>query len=817
MHPVAGGISAPMPPVTVKPPDGGQLVTRASASEAGVAHYVAKRNWRRDLSDEIRREGHDYFAPFGLAEDYLTHPFPSAVSDDDLTLICLVRRPNGDVALVVGTPDTLYRFNHQLSSYIEDEDGYIVSGYFIDQTRWQIIGSGFSESGRRWEVEQLDGTAVFDNGVDIPQAFRVEWDGVQPLYELRDQGVATVGTIGELSGLLLGADIREFTEASAEAALDVISSGSVTLTQAGFKTGVGTYDSGTGSLTAASAVFAASDNGRIILWSNGVRQRITGYTSPTVVTLASGSSVAAALSFRVTDEVLDGWGGAPTGWQAYAITASSAWFDSSFVGTTITFESGVSRKIVAVYSSTVARTDTDYPVAASKALRENPLAYASLDELEDAGVTDFDRRKYRVLWGEVNQATRFGALIPVEFDAASYFIRTDRACRTFKIGDVVGVIGAGINGGTLGPVTVVDIGPGRIRLSKPVITSGSGAIIRFSSIGSTAGFQDLQDNGSGILRMVRLQERIVVFKESNLFVGRYTGLVAAPMDFARVVVPHGRDLHFRHAVVNVQDSQLFYVGRADVFSFDLTSRRPTPVASADLVSNLFFDYADPSEAGVERIFAADNHLTQEVWVVNPFAPADGSLCFDYKYQTVSTTDWSPTAAATVSTIGEDGKAGSDSVFLMGAGNGVLVEYGLRTKKVEHWSDSKTIFSRRDSRPYAAEYLGYTSELVGGLMNFGDPYSEKHFNRYFIGRSSQPQSSLAEITVTFSYAMNEQDPVTELGSAVVSPTDSLGMIPLHLVANYIQDRIVVTGKDNPVRLHQRTFDMKGGSSRSYHRK
>jgi len=806
-----------MPPVTVKPSDGGQLITRASASEAGVAHYVTKRNWRRDLSDEIRREGHDYFAPFGLAEDYLDHPFPSGVSDDDLTVITLVRRPNGDVALVAGTPETLYRFNHLLSSYIEDEDDYIANGYFVEQTRWQIIGTGFSANGRRWEVEQVDGTAVFDNGVDIPQAFRVEWDGVKPIYELRDQGVATVGTIGELSGLILGGDIREFTEASAETALDVVSSGSVTITQVGFKTGRGTYDSGTGSLTAASGVFAVTDVGRIIFWSNGARQRITGYSSATVVTLASGTSVTAALPFRVTDELLDGLGGAPSGWQAYAVTASSAWFDSSFVGTMTTFESGESRKIVAVYSSTVARTDTDYPVAASKGIRENPLAYESLEGLEDGGVTEFDRRQYRVLWGELNQATRFGALIPVEFDAASYYLRLDRACRSFQIGDLVGVVGAGINGGTLGPVAIVDIGPGRIRLAKPVITGGSGAVIRYASIGSTAGFQDLQDNGSGILRMARLQGRVVVFKEQNAFVGRYTGTASAPMDFTLVTIPHGRDLHFRHTVVNVQDSQLFYVGRSDVYSFDLTSRRPTPVASADLVSNLFFDFADPSEAGVERIFAADNHLTQEVWVINPFAPAEGSLCFDYKYQTVSTTDWSPTAAATISVVREDGKSGPDSVFLMGAGNGVLVEYGLRTKKVTHWSDSKSIYSRRDARPYAEQYLGYTSELVGGLMHFGDGYSEKHFNRYFIGRSSQTQNTAASITVTFSYAMNEQDNPTELGSAVVSPTDSLGMIPLHLVANYIQDKIVVTGKDNPVRLHQRTFDMKGGSSRSYHRK
>jgi len=47
----------------VKPADGGTLITRAASADVGAQRYTAKVNWRRDLTDEMTREGVGLFQP----------------------------------------------------------------------------------------------------------------------------------------------------------------------------------------------------------------------------------------------------------------------------------------------------------------------------------------------------------------------------------------------------------------------------------------------------------------------------------------------------------------------------------------------------------------------------------------------------------------------------------------------------------------------------------------------------------------------------------------------------------------------------------
>ncbi len=84
---------------------------------------------------------------------------------------------------------------------------------------WVQIGSGFSTyittggAIRRWQIVQLNGVAVFNNGVDLPVYWRIGMASVLPIYELREKGVASVGRITEYSGFLMAADITEVNEA----------------------------------------------------------------------------------------------------------------------------------------------------------------------------------------------------------------------------------------------------------------------------------------------------------------------------------------------------------------------------------------------------------------------------------------------------------------------------------------------------------------------------------------------------------------------------------------------------------------------------
>ena len=82
--------------------------------------------------------------------------------------------------------------------YVDENPGY-----------WIVIGSGYSTAGKRWETVSINGYMVFNNGVDLLCTYRVEEMSVVPIYELREQGVAAVGTISEINGILMCGDITE--------------------------------------------------------------------------------------------------------------------------------------------------------------------------------------------------------------------------------------------------------------------------------------------------------------------------------------------------------------------------------------------------------------------------------------------------------------------------------------------------------------------------------------------------------------------------------------------------------------------------------
>ena len=804
--------------ITVTPSNGGKLITRADLSDAGVAHYTQKLNFRRELNREIVREGVDYYLPFGLTGDYQSVPFPGASSP--ITLIHRVVRPNGETSLVVGTKTDLYRMRYNLDGYIEPSpvysDGVGGSPYWEVPSRWQIIGSGFSANGRRWEVESVDGTSTFNNGVDLTVSFRHEWDAVVPNYELREQGVVSVGTIASMNGVLLDADITELSTGTNALVIEPLSSGAITVTQAGFKSGKGTS---TGTvLTAASATFSASDVGRSVVWSSGAWQKIISFISSTVVSVSAGSAVSSERTFRVTDSPGD-----PAN-DAYKLTASAPFFNAQMVGTTIAWEDGTCRKIISVISATVATTDIDYPVAAGAVQYENPMAYVSRDDLRSPGVTQMVQRQYRIIWSELNSPTRYAALAEVSFTLGSRVLTTTRSFRSFSVGDVVTITQAGVLGSALTNAIVTSVGPGKITISKPALSTGTGAMQRADSIGSIVGQYDIQDDGAGILRMVPLNGRLVVYKDTNLFLGRFTGAASQPFTFERIVVPHGRSLYYRNTVVSLQDARHVFAGKDRFYAFDLTQRQPIPIPDADLVSDQFYKAARLSDT--ESIYAVDNSVTQEIWVVCPNAQTP-TLCWDYLYSTFSQTDINPTAAAVVKQNVNKLVSESGDLFLLGTANGVVTQYGLSTEPVsawvdnsQPWMDGRRIYYRRSDKPFDATKSQYNAKLSGGLMHFGNQYHEKHLERYVIGISSVDQSTLTgepSVSISFFQALTQKDTQYLIGTVTIADADAHGMVPIHATSHFFRDEISCSINQNPVAIHDRTFDISLIGSKSHHRK
>jgi hypothetical protein len=172
---------------SVRATQGGRLMNTPSVDNVGVGNYAIKTNWRRENDAEVPREGH---LPF-KGNTALSNDSAQTLSiGSDIIGLWEATRPNGDRAIVAASKTTIYRFDYATGT-------------------WLTIGSGFSASTTNWEGEQLDGYLILNNGIDLPVTFRVESSEVSPIYELRENGIASVGHIATHNGFLVCADISE--------------------------------------------------------------------------------------------------------------------------------------------------------------------------------------------------------------------------------------------------------------------------------------------------------------------------------------------------------------------------------------------------------------------------------------------------------------------------------------------------------------------------------------------------------------------------------------------------------------------------------
>lgn len=117
--------------------------------------------------------------------------------------------------------DTIITVNEVIPS--GTVEGFIMPVYgSAGSGSWLEVGSGFSsfdpevssgcpaeETAHRWEAVNINGYTIFNNGYDLPVTYNIKEFEVKPIYELREQGIAFVGTISEFNGMLLCSDVAE--------------------------------------------------------------------------------------------------------------------------------------------------------------------------------------------------------------------------------------------------------------------------------------------------------------------------------------------------------------------------------------------------------------------------------------------------------------------------------------------------------------------------------------------------------------------------------------------------------------------------------
>jgi len=787
---------------------------------------------------------------------------PVVKSAMPITLIHFARRPNGKTAVIAGTAVRLFRFFAlDVGGYFLAADTYFeASGtnipYFDDNPgEWIVIGSGYSLSGNRWEAESINGWSIFNNGVDLPVTYRIEDMTVTPMYELRENGIAAVGTIWEVNGILMMGDISMIQDeklAKIFSPVGVVDSDAVIASQSGT------------TVTASSPIFVSGDVDRWIYFDGGKSGKITAFTdsrhvtvstsqtvvnqafqflvkaslagsyfsgtlsatyvnSTKVATVTSGtvaptagqtvrfangfSSVVlaspspTATSFKLTDAMGEDITEPTPFWIVdavtdYTVTAESALFTSDMVGKLLIWDTGEVRRIESVTDSTHAVVDSDIAIASGFVGVENQEAYGRFDDAQF-----IDRIKYRAIWSMPDLPTRFAASVKGSIAAGSRLLVLSYQAKSFEAGQEIIITGAGTNGGNL-TATILSVAANKIvTLSETAVTTVTSTDVQqLDSVGSIVGFYDLQDDSSGIIRGATLSKNILIYKETSIIPGFYTGDSTNPFSFGSPIkIANGGALYYKNTLVDINSEFHVYAGENSFWRFDLTTQIPRVFESAELCKDIFFSVA--TIAQTSSVFAVNNPLTKEVFFVVPSAGSDKVLAFDYQHSEWSTSSMSITAGTSCKRqVAGTANGPTDNWFIMGNGAGTVMIYGLANEAVAAWgSGVKSIYYRRGENGYNATKVAYDSVMQSGLGHFGTNLIEKKVRSYSIIMSSL--SAGTTIAIDLLGTRNPAEAASSLAGFPYSMTSPLTECGLHLDAqqNYFQSKVTISGIDNPVSI------------------
>lgn len=1013
-------------PIEIKPSSGGRLMSSLSKKNAGLANYCTKRDFRRFFDREVRSEGHSLFSPALFSGDI---PMPAA--SGDITLSIQLRHPNGRKAIIVGTETTIWKYTGT------DDPLYVVADYVDDDyvsedlAAWKVIGSGFATGARRWEAEQTNGYLVLNNGVDLPMTYRLTDETVLPIYELRENAVASIGTIHMLNNILMCGDVREIFDSKHTEIMSTIPIGTFSQTgaqKAGVNAVVNSGVSGVAgnTITAASAGFNSGAGfiglvGKTIRMVNGIERTIDSVTSQTIATLSGTADIAEPAmpfyilpgdgsefnlspisstsltvagagspfvngtyvfdgvdtwlkdtgDFKISHSFIGFWtlesiisplvyyfgpaytgGQIPpsSGWSPYAgappepsFTLNAGASIPNLVGLKLYWDNGYSRTVVAVNGSIIT-VDDDGPIPSGNVSVENPLAYARFTDS-----TFIDRIQYRELWAMPDKPRRFEAVYYGTVVPSSEVITLDYPVKSvgFEGGDI---LVTGLKNGNL-PCTVIasdglrfTIGKSAIKgfystvfdaidtaitdqalatvnvasmlstlnasnealakaktalaadtenadLSKAVATASAdvdtariaydkavkdladsvtavataqaksleteeATMALMDAVGSIVGFEDLQGDGSAILKAKQLRSFIIIYTDTEIFIGRYTATPASPFSFQRIEIPESAALFYRNTLVCVNAEAHVFAGENQFMMFDMTGQIPVDHPVLGICAEKMFDHVSAED--MEKVFAFDNVITEEVWFNFPSESDDKALRFDYRFNSASTSSAQYFSGAWVQMPGT-----SENVFINGGSGGNVFKYGMVASKpkartgtakkvgiyVESTNDAFTIgdtgktvvFANKKrfgivkfvnskkvevcgtdgapSQAFAVEptcyhRLGqsYTSVLESGAESFGSESSEKSIDRYTVTLSSQ--SPDAQMLVTILSGRNENEFSDRFGFMLTPPKD---MQPVMLQDFYLGDRIEVDGMNNPLEIACRTMSITGAASNSFGRR
>jgi len=813
--------------ITIHPSQGGALIGSTSDDIplaqntnflASSANYTEKLNFRREVDGEVRREGWELFAPTGN-DDAISDQFPIRgiyqFTGTDGTPVLIAIAGNKVLKLLSGDRRFAINFGTDINNPNPTEEYATIDGldapenisepdYFKtdgDDFRWVTIYTfenhmdakeadgtykdPFEGGAYRWEFAEIRNHLIINNGVDLPIVVKSEYDFAYPLYGLRENGVVSVGTISNFQDRLFCGD------------LTVISSGF----EIWMENAIDPY----GSITSANlpssvplgSVQTQRHQYRMVYSSEGDPKLFnTGIEEGSSIISESGG-LPGSLSVNSSGEYLFNYT------QQFAINSPASLYQEYGLGTF-----GGEEHVGLFLDS----------IGAIKFDDENFTAQSRTEAIKRLD-SKFPGR-----------SASLGSPFP---DDAGDFLESEILVEQISAIDTSGIFFEVLPSKTLKLVNKngADIKLLDPQTGTPLSVGSYDCVLRPYSeqIRRPAQFQEFSQDGTRILKMKELADKLVVYRDSGFFFLTASNSTLQPF----AVDPRytgGRNADFRNTVIQVSGNTHIFMGNTGVYEINRSSTQPQPVNVFEL-GPTFWQIIPPELS--EFVYTVDNPVTREIFINCPLGYKKntqgeyvddfgeriqegsqpildwGVIAYDYINKTLSQIDASFTACATIRKPKWNRVGPEQTWFVMGVHQGttaseiyvgtqyredpqyggVLVRYGY----------GPPIYGNTEPyRIYNRIGYGYSSKIRSGLIDFGDSFSDKEVRSYVLELSSKYKVSPVRVKISTTTAPQGTEEVETMSvvDGVVYDYVTLNqlkdenMIPLYLRATYIRDEITV---------------------------
>lgn len=399
------------------------------------------------------------------------------------------------------------------------------------------------------------------------------------------------------------------------------------------------------------------------------------------------------------------------------------------------------------------------------------------------GITN--RIKYELAWSDFGQPKNWAPEIGgvIESATKNKITLSRPAPYSFPVGSKLAISGAGPNGGILGGQVGYEDGIKVTAVSGRDVTIEIDAdhsltfplqvvVTRYADTSTFVGRFSIKDDSSSITAIKPLKQILVVYRETGIWIGRYTGSYENPLQFKPAYTGANVPAYSR-AIADVQGDYHLYATAAKFYYFD-GAGDPRVHDVLDDCATLFFSGLTPSVA--YKAFAVHNPITLEIWFHCP----NGVLAYDYKEGTASWIDQAYGASAYVRRPG-----GTEYWFILALGGQVL-QYGALAGGM--------LCIRRLG-------VAVTHSLKHGEVHLNDDENEKDLVSYMplFSRVQNP------VTVTLYGRDNISAAAETLLTQAISDVVNDPLIETFYRNIYFQDRVQYTSNtDDPVGYVGSTF-------------